>query len=179
MLWQVFVTTTLPTGTSVASSRGEEGLLAALRHGDPAHRCLSGSLAWQDCLEPVSNRALTGAPAGFWHGHIAHKPLRASRRGEAVFWPVLGTVPPPTGTSVASPRGETVIYRHFEEATDAGERQKSNAKWEKDRKGSGKRIVGKEAKERFESKGIKKIDCKEEDICPAIGIFAVQINQQL
>ena len=57
--------------------------------------------------------------------------------------------------------------------------------WEKN---SGKRIVGKEqwekdsrkeAKERFESKGIKKIDCKEEDICPAIGIFAVQINQQL
>ena len=51
-------------------------------------------------------------------------------------------------------------------------------------KDSGKRIVGKkdsekEAKERFESKGIKKIDCKEEDICPAIGIFAVQINQQL
>ena len=43
-------------------------------------------------------------------------------------------------------------------------------------KNSGKRIVGKEAKERFESKGIKKIDCKEEDICPAIGIFAVQIN---
>ena len=33
-----------------------------------------------------------------------------------------------------SPRGETVIYRHFEEATDAGERQKSNAKWGKDRK---------------------------------------------
>ena len=79
---------------------------------------------------------------------------------------------------MASPRGETVIYRHFEEATDAGERQKSNAKWEKDRKGSGKRIVRKKRK-RFESKGIKKIDCKEGDICPAIGIFAVQINQQL
>ena len=47
----------------------------------------------------------------------------------------------------------------------------SKRKWEKD--------SGKEAKERFESKGIKKIDCKEEDICPAIGIFAVQINQQL
>ena len=78
-----------------------------------------------------------------------------------------------------SPRAQTFIRLHFEEATDAGERQKSNAKWEKDRKGSGKRIVGKEAKERFESKGIKKIDCKEEDICPAIGIFAVQINQQL
>ena len=85
---------------------------------------------------------------------------------------------------MSTPRGQTVIYRHFEEATDAGERQKSNAKWEKDKweKDSGKRIEkdsGKEVKERFESKGIKKIDCKEGDICPAIGIFAVQINQQL
>ena len=43
-----------------------------------------------------------------------------SRRDEGVFWPVFGTVTLPTGTSVASPRGETVIYRHFEEATDAG-----------------------------------------------------------
>ena len=47
----------------------------------------------------------------------------------------------------------------------------SKRKWEKDSE--------KEVKERFESKGIKKIDCKEGDICPAIGIFAVQINQQL
>ena len=52
----------------------------------------------------------------------------------------------------------------------------SKRKWEKD---NWKKDSGKEAKERFESKGIKKIDCKEEDICPAIGIFAVQINQQL
>ena len=47
---------------------------------------------------------------------------------------------------MASPRGETVIYRHFEEATDAGERQKSNAKWEKD---SGKRIVEKNSGKRI------------------------------
>ena len=46
-------------------------------------------------------------------------------------------------------------------------------------KNSRKKDSEKEAKERFESKGIKKNDCKEEDICPAIGIFAVQINQQL
>ena len=52
----------------------------------------------------------------------------------------------------------------------------SKRKWEKD---NWKKDSGKEVKERFESKGIKKIDCKEEDICPAIGIFAVQINQQL
>ena len=52
----------------------------------------------------------------------------------------------------------------------------SKRKWEKD---NWKKDSEKEAKERFESKGIKKIDCKEEDICPAIGIFAVQINQQL
>ena len=42
-----------------------------------------------------------------------------------------------------SPRGETVIYRHFEEATDAGERQESNAKWERSEKDNGKRISGK------------------------------------
>lgn len=52
----------------------------------------------------------------------------------------------------------------------------SKRKWEKD---NWEKDSEKEAKERFESKGIKKIDCKEEDICPAIGIFAVQINQQL
>ena len=34
-----------------------------------------------------------------------------------------------------SPRAQTFIRLHFEEATDAGERQESNAKWGKDRKG--------------------------------------------
>ena len=71
---KVFGTGTLPTGTSVASSRGEgrllaglrhsdlayryfsaipawrRGLLPALWHGDPFHRCLSGILAWQSIL---------------------------------------------------------------------------------------------------------------------------------
>ena len=35
-------TAAMPTVTSVASSRGEEGLLTGLRHGDPTNRCLSG-----------------------------------------------------------------------------------------------------------------------------------------
>ena len=55
-----------------------------LRHGDPFHRCLSGILAWQDCLEPVSNRFLTDALAGLRHGNPAHKyssDISAWRRG--------------------------------------------------------------------------------------------------
>ena len=54
------------------------------RHGDPFHRCLSGILAWQDCLEPVSNRFLTDALAGLRHGNPAHKyssDISAWRRG--------------------------------------------------------------------------------------------------
>ena len=47
-------------------SRGEEGLLAGLRHGHPAHRHLSGILAWQSVL-------LTGLR----HGYPAHKYLSA------------------------------------------------------------------------------------------------------
>ena len=44
-----------------------------------------------------------------------------------------------------SPRAQTFISLNFEEATDAGERQESNAKWERIEKDSGKeakRIVG-------------------------------------
>ena len=55
-----------------------------LRHGDPFHRCLSGIPAWQDCLEPVSNRFLTDALAGLRHGNPAHKyssDISAWRRG--------------------------------------------------------------------------------------------------
>ena len=55
-----------------------------LRHGDPFHRCLSGILARQDCLEPVSNRFLTDALAGLRHGNPAHKyssDISAWRRG--------------------------------------------------------------------------------------------------
>ena len=41
----------------------------------------------------------------------------ASRRGEGVIYRVFGTATLPTGTSVASPRGETVLYRIFGTAT--------------------------------------------------------------
>ena len=48
-----------------------------LRHGDHAYRYLSGIPAWQDCLEPVSNRFLTDALAGSRHGTLAYRYFRA------------------------------------------------------------------------------------------------------
>ena len=50
-------------------------LLAGFWHGDLAHKYLSAILAWQDCLEPVSNRSLADAPAGLRHGTPAHRCL--------------------------------------------------------------------------------------------------------
>ena len=51
-------------------------LLTGFWHGDPAHKYFSANPAWQDCLEPVSNRSLVDAPAGLRHGNPAHKYLR-------------------------------------------------------------------------------------------------------
>ena len=48
-------------------------LLTGHWHGDLAHKYLSAILAWQDCLEPVSNRSLADAPAGLRHGHPTHR----------------------------------------------------------------------------------------------------------
>ena len=48
-----------------------------------------------------------------------------------------------------SPHAQTFIRLNFEEATDAGERQESNAKWERIEKDNGKRI------ERIMGKGSK------------------------
>ena len=47
VLWPVFGTAPLPTGTSVPSPRGEGGLLAGLRHGSHDHRYLSAISAWR------------------------------------------------------------------------------------------------------------------------------------
>ena len=52
-------------------------LLTGFWHGDPAHKYFSANPAWQDCLEPVSNRSLVDAPAGLRHGNPAHKYLSA------------------------------------------------------------------------------------------------------
>ena len=64
VFWPVFGTATLPTSTSVASPRAEEGLVAGLRHGHPAHRYLSGIPAWR-----------RGLLTGLRHGHQAYKYL--------------------------------------------------------------------------------------------------------
>ena len=45
--WPIFGTATMPTSTSVASSRGEEGLLTGLRHDDLAYRHLRAIPACQ------------------------------------------------------------------------------------------------------------------------------------
>ena len=60
----LFGTATQPTSPSVASSRGEGGLLTALRHGHPAHKPLSDIPAWR-----------RGLLAGLRHGHPAHRYL--------------------------------------------------------------------------------------------------------
>ena len=89
------------TASRPVQARQRTDALTGLRHGDPAHRCLSGILAWrsvlltgfrhgdpahryfrgipvwQDCLEPVSNRFLTDALAGLRHGNPSHRHLRA------------------------------------------------------------------------------------------------------
>ncbi len=66
------------------------GLLDGLRHGDPTHRYFCGIFAWQDCLEPVSNRTLAGTSARLRHGTPVHRYARAIspwRRGLlAGFW---------------------------------------------------------------------------------------------
>ena len=51
-------------------------LLTGFWHGDLAHRHLRAILAWQDCLEPVSNRSLVYAPAGLRHGHPTYRYLK-------------------------------------------------------------------------------------------------------
>ena len=50
-------------------------LLTGFWHGDPAHKYFSANPAWQDCLEPVSNRSLADAPAGLRHGTPVHRCL--------------------------------------------------------------------------------------------------------
>ena len=55
---------TPPTSISVASPRGEGGLMTGLWHGHPAHRCLSGILAER-----------RGYLSGLRHGDLAYKHL--------------------------------------------------------------------------------------------------------
>ena len=79
-------TATHPTGTSVASPRGEGGLLTGLRHGDLAHRYLRGILAWRRRLlddlrhGDLAHKCSRGIPAwrrglltGLRHGDLAHR----------------------------------------------------------------------------------------------------------
>ena len=67
--WPLFGTSTLPTGVSGASSRGEGGLLAGLWHDDLAHRHL---------------RAIPACQRGFKAEKSSD--LRAGRRSDLKAW---------------------------------------------------------------------------------------------
>ena len=88
-------------------------LLSGLRPGDPAHRCLSGILAWR-----------RGHLSTLWHGDPQQNTPVVGARGKTVWnrcqtgllpmlRPDFGTASPARGLSVASRRGEAVIYRLF------------------------------------------------------------------
>ena len=51
------------------------GHLSTLWHVDPQQNHFWGRVAWQDCLEPVSNRSIDDASAGFRHGIPGGRPL--------------------------------------------------------------------------------------------------------
>ena len=113
VFWPVFGTATLPTGTSEAFSRGEGDLLTGLRHGDHAHKPLSAIPAWQ-----------RGHLSTLWHGDPQQNTPVVGARGKTVWnrcqtglLPMLrlafGTASPARGLSVASWRGEAVIYWLF------------------------------------------------------------------
>ena len=89
------------------------GLMDGLRHGDPAHRCLSGILAWR-----------RGHLSTLWHGDPQQNTPVVGARGKTVWnrcqtgllpmlRPDFGTAAPARGLSVASWRGEAVIYWLF------------------------------------------------------------------
>ena len=102
MSWPVFGTATLPTGASVAFSRDKRGLLDGLWHGDPAHRCLSGILAWQ-----------RGLLADLRHGDPAHKYLRAIPTWRRGLLTGFRDGTPATGTSEPSPQGHCYLVNRI------------------------------------------------------------------
>ena len=151
---------------------------------------IGGSTAWRSITQPISDRslsdALVGLPAPARDSHRASSscPQASQRqivlRGEGNWAsPSKRICPTPTWNGFrlarcfarrAIPTCPDLIRLNFEEATDAGERQESNAKWERIEKDSGKeakrivggrisgkRIVGKGSWEKDNGKGSKRI----------------------
>ena len=99
MLRPSFGTATHPTGTSVASRRGEGGLLTGLRHGHHAHKCFRDIPAWRRGSSDRSSARRPCPQVLQRHPGVA----------KGVFQPVFGTGTLPTGTPEASPRGKTIM----------------------------------------------------------------------
>ena len=59
---------------SVASSRGEEGLLTGLWHGDPAYKYLRGILAWRRGSSDRSSARPSCPQVPQWHPHVPNNP---------------------------------------------------------------------------------------------------------
>ena len=106
----------------------QNGHLSALRHGNPAQRYLRGILVWRTIPQPISKRFLSCVITGLRHGDLAYRyssaiptcrtiQLSLSNRPLTGPRPVFATATLLTGTSVPSPRGETVIHRPFGTAT--------------------------------------------------------------
>ena len=77
---------------------------------------IGGSTAWRSITQPISDQSLSDALVGL------PAPARDIHRASEYVLHPPGTALGLLGVLLEgpSPRGETVIYRHFEEATDAG-----------------------------------------------------------
>ena len=108
-IYRLLGTATLPTGTSVASSRGEGGFYRPFGTGT-LNRTTSGA---GSRAEASPNQPQTGLlpmlRPDFGTASPAGGLSVASRRGEAVIYRLFGTATPSTSTSVASSRGEGVF----------------------------------------------------------------------
>ena len=118
-------------------SHGEGSLLTGLRHSSPAHRYLSAISAWRRGLPAAlwhgdhAHKYSRGIPAWrrghlstLWHGDPQQNTPVVGARGKTVWnrcqtgllpmlRPDFGTASPARGLSVASWRGEVVIYWLF------------------------------------------------------------------
>ena len=109
VIYRLFGTATPSTSTSVASSRGEGGFYRPFGTGT-LNRTTSGAGSRG---KTVWNRCQTGLlpmlRPDFGTASPAGGLSVASRRGEAVIYRLFGTATPSTSTSVASSRGEGVF----------------------------------------------------------------------
>ena len=105
-LWAPFGTATLPTGTSVPSSRGEETPNRSQNGPLPMHQSVFGTESRPTGAPEASRRGKGGFWTVFDMGPLSTGTSGASSRGKVGFWTVFGTATPPIGAPEASSRGE-------------------------------------------------------------------------